>query len=354
MSSYWVNNNVLDNAFNDINIRILPIDFSKWWGHEGNIIRIKIMEKITELYNSSHTYKQHEEIIKSLHLMLHECEEHLTNVLTSPLMIDSVIHENYPFKFYDFEKKRTMAIPYNKSNPMETKFEPKYGPRKSRLIEEIRNKNSKNILDVIENSVDCLPDLLFYGKSALMMLIEMKEMNYIAIKLIDKYGSYCLVNNILSGYQTIKYGVELITAINSKNEEIALKLLSTFGVKYPVDYVTVNGDSLLMLSIKNNLLNVSEKLIEQYGVYCLPSQVNCSGETALILACERSYENIAINLINTFGVNTCLINKRNCYGKSAMTFSEERKLNKFIEKVEKFNDWTYIFKLMEEYGKKLN
>ncbi len=367
MSLYWVNNNVLDNAFNDINIGILPVDFSKWWGHVGNIIRIKIMEKITDLYYSSYVNPQHKEIIKSLHLMLHECEKHLTNTLTSPSMTSSVIHENHPFKFYDFEKKKTISILYNKSNPTETTFEPKNGPRKSRLIEEIRNKNRENILNLIENSIDCLPDLIFYGKSALMILIEMGEMNDIAIKLIDKYGCFCLINDIFLGNQKIKHGIELIVAISFKNEEIALKLINTFGVKYSTDHINVNGDSLLMLSIKYNLLNLCEKLIEQYDAYCLPSQVNQSGETALILACERSHEDIALKLINKFGMNTCLVNKKNCYGKTAMTFAEERQLSEFIKKVnninkfseeielskimEKLTDRNYAIKLLDYYTK---
>jgi len=333
MALYWINNNILDNAFNNINITILPIDFSEWRGHQGNTIRIKIMEKITELYYSVDVDPMHKEIIKSLHLMLHECEEHLTTVLTSQVTNKTVIHENYPFKFYDFENKKIIAIPYNKSIPIN----PSSLSLKSRLVQEIRSKNRENILNLIENSVNCLPNFLFYGKSALMILIEMKEMNDITIKLIDKYRENCIINNLFFHNQIINYGVELIAAVESKNEEIALKLIDTFGVKYPVDYVNVSGDSLLMLSIKYNLLNLCRKFIEQYDMYCLPSQVNHSGETALIMACQRSYEDVALKLINTFTINTCLINKKNHRGKSAMVFAEERKLHVFTERVNMIN-----------------
>lgn len=103
--SFWVINNTLYPAFINIDFSLLSIDLSKWWGHYGSTLKIKVMEKLMEKLRKNFYVLNNTEIITILKSILIECGNNNGNYLISPLCRVPFIHINEPFIFWDYDNK---------------------------------------------------------------------------------------------------------------------------------------------------------------------------------------------------------------------------------------------------------
>lgn len=333
MSVFWIislnKTYIIEEAFSTVNLKILPITLNKYYDHLGSTIKIKIMQQINTLYHSRDDNPNHKLIIQNLYKMLNECDNYLSNYLTpSTFHQKSSPHHNEPFQFYNLEQNRIVFVPQTEIPSKENPFT--HFPTK--LIHSIKHNSEADIINLIETSPNLCPTYAYYGETALIKLIQ-NNMNAVAIKLIDKYNIDCLATNLFVDNHKIKIGAELVCSIRYKNEEIALKLIDTFNSAYPVNYIYSNGDSILMLAIKFNLITLSNKIIDKYHINCLPFQVNYSGETALIISCKNKHEDLALNIINTFSTSNCLIYKEDNNSSSAVEYAKNNNLTAFLNKI---------------------
>ncbi len=326
MSSFWIRNNVLDNvldnAFSDVNTSILSIDFSQYWGHYGSTIKLKVMHKLAHICNIQTDKETHGEIIDNLFLMLEECDRNSNYILTSPSYTTPITHINEDFIFCDFENTRFVKIAQNKIEPIITQFTPCY----TRLMFALKYRDEKSVESLLESSLDCYPEMIYKNETALMQMCS--YFPKYAIKLIDKYGDRCIIPQKCD---KLKYGIELALTIINRHATIALKLIETFGSEYGKYYIDNSLNTLLTLSLIYELPNVSLKLIEVCGINCYPDCINKTSLTALIIACEKCYENVAITLFNTFGPDNCLLDHKTSYKATAESIAEQNELNEFLE-----------------------
>ncbi len=334
MSSFWVNNSILDGAFDDINTNIVSIDLSKYWGHFGSTLKVKVMTELTHVL-SLPIGEQNNDVIKNLNLMLKECQKYTKCVFTSPSYTTLTIpttHENDAFTFFDFEKRKVVEINKNKIEP----FNKSFVPFKTRLMWEIQNGTLKNVIKLINKSKDCYPEMTYDGDTALMLLL--KKYPNIVIVLLEKYGARCIVSKECNS--PALYGIELKIAINNKFSEVALKLLGFYELEYLKTCTDINANTFLMLSILHKLPEVSFKLIELYGENYMANGTNNMDQTPLMLVCSTPYinEEIAIKMLTTFGPKNCFLEYKNNLGESAMTFAKNNNLNKFLKMVYDLED----------------
>jgi len=110
MEFFWLDQttDIKKTAFDGVIPSFFDIEHSI--GHLGSTIKIKIMEKLNELYNSDTDDENHINIVQNLILMLNECNNYVNCVLTSPIYKTTYIHKNDSFKFFDSNIKKFVEI----------------------------------------------------------------------------------------------------------------------------------------------------------------------------------------------------------------------------------------------------
>lgn len=339
-------------AFKNIQLHDLDIDLTKSWGHTAGTVKVNLMLKLTEIYNSAVTRSKHKEIVQSLDLMIKECDEHLGEILTSKSHTESFDHHNDEFMFFDATKKKMIKIEQKDRKPLIESFATLKIFR-TELMVLIDSGKETEALELVSNTDDCLIDFDFYG-TAFGFACE-QGMVQVANKILDKYGSKCFKKG--DNY-------ELEKAISYGLNDIALKLLKDYNCTPTVEMLEIaiksNNRTLcvvLMDNLKDHELKLSGKssilasamyenifdlaliLIDKFGEKCCPAQLSPYNlNTPLIEACKRKYENIAIKLIETFGLDICNAYHVNKYNETALSIAKINGLNIFIKKFEELTD----------------
>ena len=167
------------------------------------------------------------------------------------------------------------------------------------------------------------------GDLALTCAIR-NNLDILANELIDKFGDSCLK------YMDDNKSNPLKPAIINKNEQIALKLLETFGNKLikcrDADYF----NEMIFLSIYRRLEQVAIKIVDTAKLLILPEKVNKSNRTPLISAIDVGMEELAIKLLETFGYKNNL-KQVDKYGETALTIANIKKMTKVSEIIQDIN-----------------
>lgn len=355
--SFWVMREYngckyLKSAFRNIQLHDLDFDLSKYWGHTAGTVKVNLMLKLTEVYNSAVTRTTHKEIVQNLDLMIKECDEHLGEVFTSRSHTESFDHHNDEFLFFDASKKKMIKIEQRDRKPLTESFTALKVFRTELMVLISEGKESE-AFELVANSEDCLIEFDFYG-TAFGFACE-QGMILVANKILDKYGAKCFKK---------EDNYELSKAINYNLDDIALKLLKEFNCIPTIDMLDVaigsnnrtlcfvlmdllkdhelklNGKSSILVSaMYDNTFDLALILIDKFGEKCYPAQVSPYHlNTPLIEACKRKYEMIAIKLIETFGLSKCGAYHVNRYNETAVSIAKINGLDVFVRKFEEVMD----------------
>lgn len=127
----------------------------------------------------------------------------------------------------------------------------------------------------------------------------------------------------------------LIWACWKGREEVALKLIETFGDAVMPGYVNSSRATALIHTCCKGLRSVAHKLIYTFGSAVNPGQVDTNNKTALIYACDWKLICVAHVLIYTFGdaAKPLQVDKT---GKSAMDYAKQRGLDCVVAALSKY------------------
>lgn len=144
-----------------------------------------------------------------------------------------------------------------------------------------------------------------------IMYLCCKETEYLAIKMIHKFGKACNISYILPQNETI---LDIAFAKNL-NDLIKVLIPNYYTIINPSVKIGNKFTTLMIACLYcDNHTNI-KLLMETYGDKCMPTTKTTNGMTALMYACVKKKYDVAIEMINIYGekCNFNCVNKNNKY-----------------------------------------